>query len=71
MTTNVFDFYEVVNKRRTVRDFEDYPISDEVLTRIIDAGFKAPINDHMRDWHFIVIKDKSVNVNTFSRKMAV
>lgn len=49
MTTNVFDFYEVVNKRRTVRDFEDYPISDEVLTRIIDAGFKAPTNDHMRD----------------------
>ncbi len=60
MTANVFDFYEVVNKRRTVRDFEDYPISDEVLTRIIDAGFKAPTNDYMRDWHFIVIKDKSV-----------
>lgn len=54
------EFYDVVNKRRTVRDFQDFDISDEVISRIIDAGMKAPTNDHMRDWHFIVIKDKSV-----------
>lgn len=52
------DFYEVIEKRRTIRDFEDEAIPDEVLERIIGAALKAPTNDHMRDWHYIVIKDK-------------
>lgn len=54
------DFYEVINKRRTIRDFEDTPIDDAVMKRVLEAGLKTPTNDHMRDWHFIVIRDKSV-----------
>ncbi len=54
------DFYEVVNSRRTIRDFTAEIIPDEIIERIISAGLKAPTNDHMRDWHFIVITDKSV-----------
>lgn len=54
------DFYEVINKRRTIRDFENTTIDDFVMKRVLEAGFKAPTNDHMRDWHFIVIRDKSV-----------
>lgn len=51
-------FYDVVNSRRTIRDFENESIDDEIIERIVSAGMKAPTNDHMRDWHFIVIKDK-------------
>ena len=51
------EFYEVIAKRRTVRDFEEAEIASEIIERIIEAGFKAPTNDHMRDWHFIVIDD--------------
>ena len=54
------DFYEAVNKRRTIRDFENYVIDDDTLERIISAGMRAPTNDHMRDWAFIVIEDQSV-----------
>lgn len=54
------DFYEAADSRRTVRDFEDHPVPDETIERIISAGMKAPSNDHMRDWHFIVISDKAV-----------
>lgn len=54
------DFFEAAEKRHTVRDFENVPIDDEVLTRMIGAGMKAPSNDHMRDWHFIVVRDKSI-----------
>lgn len=53
------DFYDVVNSRRSIRDFTNESIDDEVIERIISAGMKAPTNDHMRDWHFIVIKDKN------------
>ena len=52
------EFYEVVEKRRTIRDFENEEIPQAVVERIISAAMKAPTNDHMRDWHYIVIRDK-------------
>lgn len=54
------EFYEVIQKRRTIRDFEKEAMPMEIVERIIEAGLKAPTNDHMRDWHYIVIRDKSV-----------
>ena len=54
------NFYEVIEKRRTIRDFENVSIDDETIKRIVAAGLKAPTNDHMRDWHYIIIKDRQV-----------
>ena len=54
------DFYEAVNKRSSVRDFTDEAIPEETLKRIIAAAYQAPANDHFRDWHFIVVTDKTV-----------
>lgn len=54
------DFYEVISKRRTVRDFEAEEIPKEVIERVVSAAMKAPTNDHMRDWHYIVVMDKAV-----------
>ena len=54
------DFYKVIETRRTIRDFKDEEIPGDVIERIIGAAFKAPTNDHMRDWHYIVINDKNV-----------
>lgn len=56
------EFYKVLEKRRTTRDFESGTISSEVIERIINAGLQAPTNDHMRDWHYIVIQDKNTVV---------
>ena len=61
------DFYDVINLRRTVRDFAPEPIREDAIERIIAAGMKAPTNDHMRDWHFIVIKNKSVAAKCIER----
>ena len=36
------EFYEVVNKRRTIRNFENKTIPQEVLERILNAGLMAP-----------------------------
>ena len=54
------DFYKVIENRKTVRDFEQAAISKETFERIISAALKAPTNDHMRDWHYIIIQDKRV-----------
>ena len=56
------DFYKVIEKRRTVRDFEPEEIPDEVIERVISAAMKAPTNDHMRDWHYIVVMDKVLSI---------
>ena len=52
------EFYEVIEKRRTIRDFESEDIPKEVIKRVISAAMQAPTNDHMRDWHFIIVKDR-------------
>lgn len=53
------DFYGALLARRTVRDFEDKPIPPDALERIVNAGLRAPSNNHMREWEFIVLSDKA------------
>ena len=52
------EFYDVVNKRRSIRQFEDKEISKEVLERILDAGLKAPSSNHQRQWELAALTDK-------------
>ncbi|MDO4945477.1 MAG: nitroreductase family protein [Ruminococcus sp.] len=54
------EFYEVINSRKTVREFENGTIPTDIIEKIISAAMKAPTNDHMRDWHYIVVQDKNV-----------
>lgn len=53
------EFYEVVNKRRSIRQFEDREISREILERILDAGLKAPSSNHQRRWELVTLTDKT------------
>nr|WP_314466208.1 nitroreductase family protein [uncultured Clostridium sp.] len=54
------EFYEVINNRRTIREFEDKAIPKYVLDRILDAGLKAPSGDHLRQWSPVVITEQDV-----------
>jgi len=51
------DFYEAVEKRRTVREFQSRPVEEEKLLRVLAAGLKAPSHNHLREWEFILMKD--------------
>ena len=53
------EFYEVINKRRSIRQFEDREIPREALERILDAGLKAPSSDHQRRWELVTFTDKA------------
>lgn len=50
------EFYEVVNKRRTTREFLDKEVDFETIKRILDAGNKAPTWNHNRNWSYIILK---------------
>lgn len=52
------DFYRVLEKRRTIRDFSDREVSDEVLEKILSAAFRAPTNDHLRQLEFVVSRGR-------------
>ncbi len=52
------DFYEVIERRRTIRDFENKPVDIEIIKKIISAGLKAPTNNHLREWEFVIVNDK-------------
>ncbi|MDR2898447.1 MAG: nitroreductase family protein [Spirochaetaceae bacterium] len=53
------EFYEAVGKRRTVREFTDKEIPEEVLVRVLEAGLKAPTGTPIKDIEFVVIRGKT------------
>ena len=61
------DVYEAISKRRTVRDFQEELINPEVIIRIIEAGLRAPTNNHLRQWEFILINKKEMRLAVIDR----
>jgi nitroreductase len=53
----MLDLYEAVEKRRTVREFQQKSVEEEKLLRVLSAGLRAPSHNHLREWEFILIKD--------------
>ena len=54
------EFYDVINRRRSIRQFENREISRDVLERILDAGLKAPSSNHQRRWELVTLTDKKL-----------
>ncbi len=52
------ELYEAFEKRRTYRDFSNREVNDEILKKIIGAAFKAPTNDHLRQFEFVVVRGR-------------
>ncbi len=52
------DFFEVVKKRASVREYSDKTIPEEALDKIVDAGRLAPTARGQEPWEFIVITGK-------------
>lgn len=52
------DVWTAIITQRAVRDFDERPIPDEVLERILDAGRRAPSSKNTQPWEFVVIHDR-------------
>ena len=53
-------FYQELNRRRTIRQFSDRPVSREVIEDCLRAAGTAPSGAHMQPWRFVVISDPAV-----------
>lgn len=54
------EFYEFVNKRRSIREFSDKPIPFEVIQNIIMSASTAPSGAHKQPWTFCLISNKEL-----------
>ena len=54
------EFYEMLDRRRSIRAFSDRPVSLEVIQNCIRAASTAPSGAHMQPWHFVVVSDPEV-----------
>ena len=51
---------KAVFERRSVRNFEDKPVPEPLLRRLLEAGRMAPSTGNCQPWRFIVITDKEL-----------
>ena len=51
---------EIIKNRRSVRKFNDKPITDDELSAIVEAGRWAPTGGNCQTVHFLVITNKDV-----------
>jgi len=52
------DYFELLVKRRSIRDFEDRAVPLEVVQEIINDSIKAPNASNRQPWSFIIINNK-------------
>ena len=51
------DFANVVHHRRSVRDYTNQPVSEEIVEELFDAAIQAPSAMNEQPWAFVVIQD--------------
>ncbi len=51
------DFADVVRARYSCRAYEDRPVEDEKLQRVLEAARLAPSASNRQEWRFIVVRD--------------
>lgn len=52
------DVYEAIRLRKSVRSYQDKPIEDDKLNRVLEAMRLAPSASNRQEWRFVVVQDK-------------
>lgn len=58
--------FEAIKERRSIRAFEEKPIPEDKLLRVLEAGRLAPSAKNMQEWRYVLVED-----NELRRKLAV
>ena len=64
------DIFEAIKNRRSVRRFEDRPVPEELIRKIVEAGQWAPSACNRQDWKFIIVESGEVKENLLKETTA-
>lgn len=53
------DFFDVVNKRVSIREYSDKAVEREVIEKIVSAGRLAATARNVQPWRFVVVAEKA------------
>ncbi|MCX6677158.1 MAG: nitroreductase family protein [Methanothrix sp.] len=53
------DLMQAIRARRSIRNFQERPVEEELLLAVLEAGRLAPSAKNMQDWRFIVVRDSA------------
>ncbi|MBC8061645.1 MAG: nitroreductase family protein [Clostridiaceae bacterium] len=56
------ELIEVINQRRTVRDFSKEKVPYEIIEKTLEVGLKAPSYNHLKQWDFILVKEQNIRL---------
>lgn len=48
---------QVIDKRRTILEFSNEIIPNDIIMESLNAGLKAPSYNHLKQWDFIMVRD--------------
>lgn len=54
------EFFELLNRRRTVRDYSDRDVPLELVEKAIATAGTAPSGANMQPWRFVVVRERQV-----------
>ncbi len=54
------EYYQDMDKRRTVREFSDKPLPREIIENLIMTASSAPSGAHKQPWTFCVVSDPAL-----------
>jgi nitroreductase len=57
MLRHAQDFHALMQRRRTVRDFDPRPVPREVIAACIAAAGTAPSGANQQPWHFVAVSE--------------
>ena len=60
MKKRAADFYANVKRRRTIREFSNRPIPQEIIEHCLLAAGTAPNGANKQPWHFVAVSDPEV-----------
>src|SRR5579871_3269665 len=50
--------FDAVSSVMAVRDYQDKPVPDDVIKRIVEAGRLSASGSNKQPWHFIVVRER-------------
>ena len=60
MLRRASEFYDEMNRRRSVRDYSDRPVPRELIELAIKTASTAPSGAHRQPWRFVAVSDIAI-----------